>query len=101
MAAKRKQRKRQRIDTMIDFHVYEAQKARTIAAMIRKLTKAERLVNEQMLAMLEWATEQKPGRWNDIGPMPESKEAARLLAERGVIEIQQPQNQYRIKRAPK
>jgi hypothetical protein len=31
-----------------------------------KVTKAERLVNEQMLAILEWAAKH-PTRWHDIG----------------------------------
>jgi hypothetical protein len=50
------------------------------------LTKAERLVAEQMLAIVEWASN-RPTHWHDIGPMPESRQAAELLAKRGVIEI--------------
>jgi hypothetical protein len=65
-----------------------------------KLTKAERLVNEQMLAILEWAAD-NPKYWHDIGPLPASKQAAELLAKRDVIEIRQPMNQYRLKPAPK
>jgi hypothetical protein len=61
---------------------------------VKKLSKAERLVNEQMLAILEWASDH-PTRWRDIGPLPVSKQAAELLAKRGVIEIRQPQNPYR------
>lgn len=61
-----------------------------------KLSKAERLLNEQMLALLEWAGEH-PGRWHDIGNLEASKKAAALLEERGVIEVRQPQNQYRLK----
>jgi hypothetical protein len=61
-----------------------------------KLTKAERLVNEQMLAILEWASDH-PKHWHDIGPLPSSKQAAALLEKRGVIEIRQPMNQYRLK----
>jgi hypothetical protein len=64
--------------------------------MVKKLTKAERLVNEQMLAILEWAADH-PKRWHDIGKMPETLKAADLLAKRGVIEIRQPMNQYRLK----
>jgi hypothetical protein len=64
--------------------------------MVKKLTKAERLVNEQMLAILEWASDH-PKHWHDIGPLPASKQAAELLAKRGVIEIRQPMNQYRLK----
>jgi hypothetical protein len=61
-----------------------------------RLTKAERLVNEQMLAILEWAADH-PKHWHDIGPLPASKEAASLLEKRGVIETRQPMNQYRLK----
>jgi hypothetical protein len=32
----------------------------------KKLTKEERLVAEQMLAMLEWASD-RPGKWHKIG----------------------------------
>jgi hypothetical protein len=63
---------------------------------VRKLTKAERLVNEQMLALLEWASDH-PTRWHDIGPEESTKRAAELLAKRGVIEIRQPMNQYKLK----
>jgi hypothetical protein len=34
--------------------------------MVRKLNKSERLVDEQMLALLEWAADH-PKRWHDIG----------------------------------
>jgi hypothetical protein len=63
---------------------------------VRKLTKAERLVNEQMLALLEWASDH-PTRWHDIGPEESSKRAAELLAKRGVIEIREYSNQYKLK----
>jgi hypothetical protein len=63
---------------------------------VRKLTKAERLVNEQMLALLEWASDH-PKRWHDIGPEESSKRAAELLAKRGVIEIRGYSNQYKLK----
>lgn len=62
---------------------------------MRRLTKAERLVNEQMLALLEWAAE-NPTRWHDIGPEESSKRAAELLAKRGVIEIREYSNQYKL-----
>jgi hypothetical protein len=42
-----------------------------------------------------------PQRWHDIGKLPETQKAAELLAKRGVIEIRQPMNQYRLKPAPK
>lgn len=65
-----------------------------------KLTKAEKLVNEQMLALLEWAAD-RPKAWHDIGKLPETVKAAELLKKRGVIEIRQPMNQCRLKPAPK
>jgi hypothetical protein len=61
----------------------------------KRLTKAELLVNEQMLALLEWASDH-PKLWHDIGHVPQTV-AAELLEKRGLIEIQQPQNQYRLK----
>jgi hypothetical protein len=61
-----------------------------------KLTKAEKLVTEQMLALLEWAAD-RPRAWHPIGTLPETQRAAELLASRGVIEIRPPQNQYRLK----
>jgi hypothetical protein len=64
-------------------------------SMAKKLSKAERLIDEQMLALLEWAADH-PKRWHDIGKLPESQKAAELLAKRGVIEIRQPQNQYKL-----
>jgi hypothetical protein len=64
----------------------------------RRLSKAERLVDEQMLAIIEWAADH-PKHWHEIGPLPASKQAAELLEKRGVIEIRQPMNQYRLKRS--
>jgi hypothetical protein len=64
----------------------------------KKLTAAERLVQEQMLAMLEWATEYpKPGAWHKIGHLKATKKAAELLAARGVIEIWPETGSYRLK----
>lgn len=64
-----------------------------------KLTKAERLVNEQMLAMLEWASEYpKPDAWHKIGNLEATRKAAELLAKRGVIEIWPETGLYRLKR---
>jgi hypothetical protein len=96
MAARRKKQKRQRIDTMIDFHVYEARKARAMATVVKKLSNSERLVDEQMLAMLEWESD-RPDRWHNIGKMEATIKAAELLAKRGVIEVWPETNQYRIK----
>lgn len=61
-----------------------------------KLTKAEKLVQEQMLALLEWAAV-RPKSWHPIGTLQETQRAAELLADRGVIEIRKAENQYRIK----
>jgi hypothetical protein len=49
-----------------------------------------------MLAIVEWAADH-PKHWHDNGKLPESQKAAELLAKRGVIEIRQPMNQYRLK----
>jgi hypothetical protein len=51
-----------------------------MARHIKKLTKSERLLHEQMLALLEWAAEH-PKRWHDIGTLPESVNAAELARE--------------------
>jgi hypothetical protein len=61
-----------------------------------KITKAERLVNEQMLAMLEWASEH-PTKWHNIGKLEATQKAAQLLAKRGVIEVWPETNLYRLK----
>lgn len=63
----------------------------------KKLTEAERLIDEQMLALLEWAAKY-PMRWHDIGKIEETQKAAAQLEKRGAIVIAQPQNQYRLKR---
>ena len=63
----------------------------------KKLTKAERAVDEAMLAMLEWASDH-PKRWHDIGKLPEFKDAAELLAKRGVIEFWPETGLYRLKK---
>jgi hypothetical protein len=61
----------------------------------KKLTAAERLLDEQLLALLEWATEH-PG-WHQIGNIDATKRAAELLAKRGVIEIWAESGLYRLK----
>lgn len=64
----------------------------------KKLTAAERLVDEQMLAILEWATEYpKRDAWHKIGNLEATKKAADLLAKRGVIEVWPETNSYRLK----
>jgi hypothetical protein len=62
----------------------------------KKITAEERMVREQMLAMLEWASDH-PGRWHKIGDLDATKKAAALLAKRGVIEIWPETQQYRLK----
>lgn len=61
-----------------------------------KITKAEKLVQEQMLAMIEWASEY-PKIWHKIGSLEATKKAAELLAERGVIEVWPETGLYRLK----
>lgn len=63
--------------------------------MAKKLSKQERLVDEQMLAMLEWASE-RPDKWHKVGYLDATKKAAELLAKRGVIEIWPETNMYRL-----
>jgi hypothetical protein len=60
------------------------------------MAKLTKLVQEQMLALLEWATD-RPKSWHPIGTLPETVRAAELLASRGVIEIRTAENQYRLK----
>jgi hypothetical protein len=62
---------------------------------VKKITATEKLVNEQMLAMLEWASAH--AGWHKIGNLGATKKAAELLAERGVIEIWPETGLYRLK----
>jgi hypothetical protein len=64
--------------------------------MVKKLSKAERLVNDQMLAMLEWASDH-PTKWHRIGNWEATQKAAELLAKRGVIDLSPETNQYQLK----
>lgn len=64
----------------------------------KRHTKAEKQVADDMLALVEWASE-PPDEWHPIGRLASTKKAAELLAERGVIEIWKEKNMYRIKRA--
>jgi hypothetical protein len=59
-------------------------KSRTMP--VKKLSKEERLVDEQMLALLEWSSEH-PDKWHRIGKLPATVKAAQLLAQRDVLEI--------------
>jgi hypothetical protein len=61
-----------------------------------KITKGERLVQEQMLAMLEWASDH-PTKWHSIGKLEATQRAAELLAKRGVIEVWPETQLYRLK----
>jgi hypothetical protein len=60
-----------------------------------RISQAERLVQEQMLAMLEWASDH-PTKWHSIGNLEATQKAAELLAARGVIEIWPETNMFRI-----
>ena len=62
----------------------------------KKLTNAERLVQEQMLAILEWAAD-RPDKWHKIGNFDATKKAAELLEKRGVVEIWRETKLYRLK----
>lgn len=64
----------------------------------KSITAEERLVQEQMLAMLEWAAE-RPKQWHNIGKLEATRKAAELLAKRGVIELWPETGMYRL--APK
>jgi hypothetical protein len=64
--------------------------------MARKLSKLEQLVDEQMLAMLEWASEH-PKAWHKIGNLEATQKAAQLLAKRGVIQVWPETGLYRLK----
>ena len=61
-----------------------------------KITKEEKLVREQMLAILEWASE-NPNKWQPIGSMDATKRAVELLVKRGVIEVWPQTGLYRLK----
>jgi hypothetical protein len=61
----------------------------------KNLTAAERLLDEQLLALLEWASE-NPG-WHRIGNIDASKRAVELLEKRGMVEIWKETGLYRLK----
>jgi hypothetical protein len=48
--------------------------------MAKQLTKAERLVQEQMLAILEWASD-RPDKWDKIGYLDATEESRRAAGE--------------------
>jgi hypothetical protein len=68
--------------------------------MTRKLTAAERLVDEQMLAMLEWGSD-NPGQWHSIGTLEATKEAVRRPEKRGVIQANYLTDVCRLRAAEK
>jgi hypothetical protein len=45
-----------------------------------KLTEAEKLVQEQMLALLEWAAD-PPKSWHPVGTLPETVEGGRAAGQ--------------------
>lgn len=49
----------------------------------------------RMLNILQYAIND-PKRWHDIGADPDSKRAAQVLVDHGLIEVRIPQNQYRL-----
>jgi hypothetical protein len=61
-----------------------------------KITKAERVLDEQMLTMLKWASD-RPDKWHKIGYLDATKKAAELLTKRGVIEVWPETNMYRLR----
>jgi hypothetical protein len=63
--------------------------------MPKKLTKAEQELNTRMLSILEYASKH-PDRWHTIGRDEDSKQAVELLVKRGVLEVRQPMNQYKL-----
>jgi hypothetical protein len=63
--------------------------------MAKKLTTAEQRLNARMLSILEYAAKH-PSGWHDIGRDDDSKRAVELLVKRGVLEVRQPMNQYKL-----
>ena len=47
--------------------------------MVKRLTKEERLIDEQMLAMLEWASD-NPTKWHPIGKLEGDSQSGRIIA---------------------
>jgi hypothetical protein len=62
---------------------------------VKKLTAAERELDKLMLELLEFA---HATRWRNIGNDPDEKAAAQLLKKRGLIEINEVSNQFRLKK---
>jgi hypothetical protein len=65
----------------------------------KKLTQAERLVQEQMPEVPEWASDHPTG-WYSIGKLEATRKAAELLAKCGVIGVWPETNQNRLKPGP-
>ena len=67
---------------------------------VRRTNQPAAPMSTSAFPVLSWAADHSK-RWHDIGKLPEALKAAALLEKRGVIEIRQPMNQYRLKPAPK
>lgn len=63
-----------------------------------ELSAAERLVHEQMSAMLDWASEH-PTKRHGVGTLEATRKAVELLAKRSVIEVWPETTIYRLKPA--
>jgi hypothetical protein len=60
-----------------------------------RITKDERIVQVQMLALLEWAPD-RPDKWYKIGNLEATKRAPELLAQRGVVQVWPEIGMYRL-----
>ncbi len=61
-----------------------------------KPTREGEPVHRDMDALLAHA-KNHPKHWHDIGNDEDHQRAAAILEERGLIEVRQPQNQYRLR----
>jgi hypothetical protein len=61
----------------------------------KKTSATERLLDEQLLALLEWASEHLG--WHKIGNIDASKRAVELLEKRGIVEVWKETGLYRLK----
>lgn len=64
--------------------------------MATKLSAAERKLDKAMLTILEYA-QAHPARWHNIGPDETDKAAIAKLLERGVVEVREYSNQFKLK----
>jgi hypothetical protein len=63
-----------------------------------RLSKAESWFSADMLRLLEYGA-RHPTQWHNLRPDMTETQAAKILAERGVIEIRPQGNQFRLLRA--